>query len=402
MTRKIDSGYEGIVPDDFSIPPAGIEQMDRALFELFDKRLAFQVKIKEQSTNVPVVFSTGERFALTRRKSPIRDRNNALILPIISIHRKNIDTSPSQAGFGTPISFRNQQSYVIRKRLDKRDRNYQKIVNKLGLKNQYDAASRANFARSDNFPGNVAIPGRIASRRNGMNLSLLDDPTGTFLRDDIGDNIFEIITLPYPKFLTATYEVTFWTQYMTQMNQIVETMMAQYDGQNYGFEIESKSGYKYVAYIGSPFTNADNFTDFSSEERIIKYTFNIEVPGFLLGTNNPGMPSPTRKFYSAPQVEFGYIQSSTQVVKKDQSPDGDGDVNNFILSDVQDLDINGETKGMRGQGSERLVDTVVDPFTGEKITRLVRVITRDQRSGETVASSRVTVNLETTLDTVTD
>ena len=114
------------------------------------------------------------------------------------------------------------------------------------------------------------------------------------------------------------------------------------------------------------------------------------------------MPSPTRKFYSAPQVEFGYIQSSTQVVKKDQSPDGDGDVNNFILSDVQDLDINGETKGMRGQGSERLVDTVVDPFTGEKITRLVRVITRDQRSGETVASSRVTVNLETTLDTVTD
>ena len=402
MTRKIDSGYEGIVPDDFSIPPAGIEQMDRALFELFDKRLAFQVKIKEQSTNVPVVFSTGERFALTRRKSPIRDRNNALILPIISIHRKNIDTSPSQAGFGTPISFRNQQSYVIRKRLDKRDRNYQKIVNKLGLKNQYDAASRANFARSDNFPGNVARPGRIASRRNGMNLSLLDDPTGTFLRDDIGDNIFEIITLPYPKFLTATYEVTFWTQYMTQMNQIVETMMAQYDGQNYGFEIESKSGYKYVAYIGSPFTNADNFTDFSSEERIIKYTFNIEVPGFLLGTNNPGMPSPTRKFYSAPQVEFGYIQSSTQVVKKDQSPDGDGDVNNFILSDVQDLDINGETKGMRGQGSERLVDTVVDPFTGEKITRLVRVITRDQRSGETVASSRVTVNLETTLDTVTD
>jgi len=402
MTRKIDSGYEGVVPDDFSIPPAGIEQMDRALFELFDKRLAFQVKIKEQSTNVPVVFSTGERFALTRRKSPIRDRNNALILPIISIHRKNIDTSPSQAGFGTPISFRNQQSYVIRKRLDKRDRNYQKIVNKLGLKNQYDAASRANFARSDNFPGNVARPGRIASRRNGMNLSLLDDPTGTFLRDDIGDNIFEIITLPYPKFLTATYEVTFWTQYMTQMNQIVETMMAQYDGQNYGFEIESKSGYKYVAYIGSPFTNADNFTDFSSEERIIKYTFNIEVPGFLLGTNNPGMPSPTRKFYSAPQVEFGYIQSSTQVVKKDQSPDGDGDVNNFILSDVQDLDINGETKGMRGQGSERLVDTVVDPFTGEKITRLVRVITRDQRSGETVASSRVTVNLETTLDTVTD
>lgn len=402
MTRKIDTGYEGIVPDDFSISPAGIEQMDRALFELFDKRLAFQVKVKEQSTKVPVVFSTGERFALTRRKSPIRDRNNALILPIISIHRKNIDTSASQAGYGTPISFRNQQNYIIRKRLDKRDRNYQKIVNKLGLKNQYSVASRANFSKNDVFPGNVAHPGRVASRRNGMNLSLLDDPTGTFLRDELGDNIFEIITLPYPKFLTATYEVTFWTQYMTQMNQIIETMMSQYDGQNYGFEIKSKSGYKYVGYIKSPLSNADNFSNFSQEERIIRYTFNIEVPGFLLGIDNPSTPSPIRKFYSAPQVEFGYIQSSTQVVKQDQSPDGNADLNNFILSDVENVDINGETQGMRGQGSERLVDTVIDPFTGEKVTRLVRVITRDQRSGETVASSRVTVKLETTLDTISD
>ena len=105
-----------------------------------------------------------------------------------------------------------------------------------------------------------------------MNLSLLDDASGTFLRDDIGDNIFEIITLPYPKFLTATYEVTFWTQYMTQMNQIIETMMSQYDGQNYGFQIESRSGYKYVGNIKSPLANADNLTDFYKDERIVGKT----------------------------------------------------------------------------------------------------------------------------------
>jgi hypothetical protein len=402
MTRKIDTGYEGTVPDDFYISPAGIEQMDRALFELFDSRLSFQVKIKDQSTTVPVVFSTGERFALTRRKSPIRDRNNALILPIISIHRTNIDTSASQAGYGTPISFRNQQNYIIRKRLDKRDRDYQKIINKLGLKNQENVAARSAFARSDTFPGNIAKPGRVASRRNGKNLTFLDDPTGDLLRDEIGNNIFEIITLPYPKFIAATYEVTFWTQYMTQMNQIIETMMSQYDGQNYGFEIESKSGHKYVAYVKSPFTNADNFTDFSKEERIIKYTFVIEIPGYLLGIDNPGMSSPIRKFYSAPQIEFGYIQSSTQVVKKDQSPSGNADLNKFILSNVANLDVNGESPGMRGQGSERLVETIEDPFTGKKSTRLVRVLTRNQRSGETVASSRITVDLETTLDTITD
>ena len=46
---------------------------------------------------------------------------------------------------------------------------------------------------------------------------------------------------------------------------------------------------------------------------------------------------------------------------------------------------------MRGQGSERLVEAIVDPFTNKESTRLVRVLTRNQRAGETVASSRITV-----------
>jgi len=400
--RKIDTGYEGAIPDDFFFPEAGIEQMDRALFELFDKRVSFQVKVESQSTKVPVVFSTGERFALTRRRSPIRDRNNALILPIISIHRMNIETQPSQGGYGTAISYRNQQSYVIKKRLDNRDRNYQNIVNKIGIKNQKNVASRAGFLDNDIFPGNIAKAARVASRRNDKNLTFIDDPSGDLLRNDIGNNIFEIITLPYPKFVTVSYEITFWTQYTTQMNQMIETMISQYDGQTYGFKITSKSGYEYVAYVKSPMSNADNFSDFSQDERIIRYTFNVVIPGYLLATNNPDVPGPIRKFFSAPQIEFGYVQSSTQVVTKQESPAGDANLNNFILSDVENIDVNGETQGVRGQGSERLVETIINPFTGEKSTRLVRVITRNQRSGETVASSRITVDLETTLDTLDD
>ena len=113
MTRKIDEGYEGAVPDDFSFPSAGIEDIDRALFDLFDKRIPMQISIESQFTKVPVVFSTGERFALTRRRRPIRDRNNALILPIMAIHRMGIDHSPSQGGYGTAISFRDQQSLSL-------------------------------------------------------------------------------------------------------------------------------------------------------------------------------------------------------------------------------------------------------------------------------------------------
>ena len=400
--RKIDSGYEGTVPEDFNIPSSNIEETDRALFNLFDKRLSFQVKVKDQATKVPVVFSTGERFALTRRRQPIRDRNNALILPIISIHRAGIDTSPGQGGYGTPISFRDQQSYVVRKRLSSKDRDYQKIINKLGIKNQDDVASRSAFAEKKIFPGNVAKAGRIASRRNLNNLTYEDDPTGDFLRNNIGDNIFEIITLPYPTFMTITYEITFWTQYMQQMNQMIEILFSQFDGQDQAFQIKSRDGHEYVAYLKSPLANQDNFADFSLDERIIKYTFNIEIPTYLLAEEHPGQPSPFRRFYSAPQIEFGYIQTSTQVIQKENNPAKVIDQNKFVLSEVENLNVDGETPGMRGQGSERLLDVIKDPFTGEDTDRYVRVLTRHQRSGETVSSARITVDLQTTLDTASD
>ena len=122
MSSEINDRDSLPIPEDFSLPASNIEEIDRALFDLFDSTLPLQIKIKDQATKVPVVFSTGERFALTRRNSPIRDVNNAIILPIISIYRKSIDLSPNQSGYGTPIAPRDQELYTVRKRLSKKDR----------------------------------------------------------------------------------------------------------------------------------------------------------------------------------------------------------------------------------------------------------------------------------------
>ena len=144
--QKLNFGRSGTsIPNDFSIPSIGIVDIDRAVFKLFDEQLSFEVTYQGAASKVPVIFAAGERFALTRRKNPIRDRDNALILPIISIMRNDIDFSPQQAGKGTAISFREQSHYKIRYRLSEDDRKYQNIINKLGIKNQSNVSSLNNL-----------------------------------------------------------------------------------------------------------------------------------------------------------------------------------------------------------------------------------------------------------------
>ena len=45
-------------------------------------------------------------------------------------------------------------------------------------------------------------------------------------KNALGDNIFEVIQVPYPIFIAVSYNVTFWTQYLTQMNQIQEILLS--------------------------------------------------------------------------------------------------------------------------------------------------------------------------------
>tara|TARA_Y100000592_G_scaffold94480_1_gene159317 strand:+ start:790 stop:2034 length:1245 start_codon:yes stop_codon:yes gene_type:complete len=410
MASGVEDPLKGTnIPTDFEIPACGIEDLDRALFNLFDKRLSFSVEVNSTPKKVPVVFSTGERFALTRRAPPVRDKDNALILPIIAIKRNSINFSPGQEGLGSPIANRDQDGYVIKRRLDKSDRDYQNIVNKLKLKSQQNVASRNNFADQTVFPGNDTKLGPdysgeyFASRRNGSNLSLRENSSGHLLENNLGNNIFEIITVPYPKFIVASYEITFWTQYTVHMNQLIESLVAQFDGQEKGFKIETDKGYEFSALFQGEFSPADNFTDFTSDERIIRYTFQVKVPGFLLATRIDGVKSPFRRYLTAPQIEFGIDQISAQAIKTSKSTVtgeeiGKDGSKKFILSDVELLDKTGNLPLERGQTGAELKQLIENPFTGEKNVVYSRVKTRNQRRGETVASSLIVVNLETLND----
>ena len=377
-------------PEDFEFPSIGIEDIDRTVFKLFDKKLNFQTTQKKESKKVPVVFASGERFALTRRKNPIRDKNNALILPLISIIRNDIDFSPGQKGKGTAISFRNQPSYTVKRRLSKKDRNYQNVINKSGLKNQKNVSSRAGFTLNDIVPGNVAVQGEQASRRNGSNLSFTVQSGHINLDADLGNNIFEIIDIPYPEFITVSYEVTFWTQYITQANEMMETLIFNFDGQGQEIAITTDSGYELVAFFDQSFSNGSNFENYSDDERIVKNSINLVIPGYIINPKNPGIPNLARSYFSAPTIDFGYHEQHGKLVNNNQ-PERSKD--KFKKNVLQDL-TNVKEADMRGDISVEIEDKIINPFTGEETVQFSKIRHRNQRKGETVGSTLIIKDIE--------
>ena len=95
--NSIVFGYEGEKkPQDFVIPSCGLEDVDYAVFNLFNSQIPLYYDLQGETKKIPVIFATGERFAILRRNKPITDKAGALILPLISISRNSIENIPSK------------------------------------------------------------------------------------------------------------------------------------------------------------------------------------------------------------------------------------------------------------------------------------------------------------------
>ena len=193
---KADLGYqEGQPVSGLDIPSCTIEDVDRSVFDLFENELIFNVKSNKKIVKVPVIFATGERFAILARKKPLRDKSGALILPLISIMRKGVAQNPGIGEVG-PL--------VIKKKLAPEDAEYQVYVNKLGLLNSEDVASKKNYQTQDG----QNEPGKKRSKKD-VGVTRESNPQ---IEESISANVYEIIEIPPVKHYTASYEIIFWCQ----------------------------------------------------------------------------------------------------------------------------------------------------------------------------------------------
>jgi len=398
-TRNSNSPQTGAEPEDFNLQSCTIEDVDRAVFNLLNNSLPFTYKHKEGTKRAPVIFATGERFAVLRRKKPLRDKSGALILPLVSVMRKSITQSPTM-GAAT-----NQNvEHTIKKRLSSQDPIYQRLVNKMQLDNSDNLASDSALVKSDG-EGLVtgSADGRIATRRKAASTSL-DIRNGKITSPNFGNNIFEIITMRPPKYFTASYEVTFWAQYTMQMNDMLMAMMSLY--QSYGqrtFKLETDKGYWFVGYVGDDLSSGDNFSDSTDNERLIRYSFDITVPAYLVGDAYPTSRKTISRFISAPEINFSYdIPNQRNILNSSRAALQSVDANDQIGENFRTLDeaLPGQSIGgastvtddstasvgsmQTDDNYNQFVEFETNPLTGKKEKTTTVVKTNTNRKGETV------------------
>ena len=201
---------------------------------------------------VPVIYGNEERWKSARKRGFLSDKNGVLQLPLIMLKRVSVDKNDMMGGMEHDV--RRQHSDIVRS-------------SKWSKKNRYD---------------------RFAVQ------------TG---KKPVVENM---VTTP-PNYVNINYEFIVWTNFISQMNPLVEEFV-EYSNTYWGDSEENK----FLSKIES-ITDASEMTQ--NTERFIKSNFNLMVKAYLLPEYITSVVtnkiSNLKKTISPSKVVFGYEGDAT-------------------------------------------------------------------------------------------
>lgn len=418
--KGVPSGYaESSSPHDVTIPSCGIDDLELALFDMFDKELSFEVTVHKETPKkkVPVIFASGEKWSAIKNSKGIRDKTGSLILPLITIVRTSFDQNISSDTCGRGI---NQQTgeIVVKRKLSSLDRDYQNIVNRLYIKNQKNVA----------VDSTEVVAGGVSTEREVGSLSQDSDVLdGCLMVPDHLENMWEVISIPSPQFYSTAYDVTFWTQHVFQMDEMIEKLLSSLLVPGNYLRLDSSKGYWFLARMESESISPEtNFSDHARAERSIMSKISLRAYGYLVASRAPGVPVSVKRVVSSPTVQFTtsqmqfttsdysglddpHLGADDPTLPYDAEKSGRRDQRHVVhdefprrdLSDKGDparrVDSNGRPYSGRGKYVKR---TIVDPKTGKLVERLVRLVSTNSQGEEVYAAVSDTSGL--TVDVCSD
>jgi hypothetical protein len=221
----------------------GLYDVDNAIKWHLENVVNLQIDSSQGLKQVPVIFATPEKWVSAQTQGFIRDNNDKIMTPIVVLNRTGVDQ---------------RQDYVKNEVL-KNEGNQWLFEKKYSQKNKYT-------------PFNVLT-------------------NTTPLR--------EFYLLDIPRFINVTYNVIVWTEFIEQMNDLVEQIMF-FNGTAFG------DTQKYPTTISSPSFELSN--DIGSD-RFVKTTFEFTVKAYLINEDARNRPT-VQKIIPANKVVINFFESS--------------------------------------------------------------------------------------------
>jgi len=224
-------------------PISTIETIDVAMYNFVNEVMDIKCITSNGFKKVPVVWTSAERLFQSKKDSRFRDSDGTLVLPIITIERKNVVKDLSKKG----------TVYANIPPLDKTR------GGSISVSRRINQDKTGNFANASMY-----------KRRGQLNFAGKNNKI-----------VYQTVTIPLPVYISVDYEITMRAEYQQQMNQIMTPFITKPGGINY--VILENGRLRYEAFIQDSYNHSNNISSFSNEERKFETKLNIDVLGWLTG-----------------------------------------------------------------------------------------------------------------------
>tara|TARA_R110002012_G_scaffold27034_1_gene87001 strand:- start:688 stop:1632 length:945 start_codon:yes stop_codon:yes gene_type:complete len=235
--------------------PSSLETIDGAMLRFIDEELNLSVVSNDGFQKVPVLWVTAERAYQIKHNKDLRDKEETLILPLITINRSSVTKEPNFKG----------SVYA----------NLYPVDDARG--------GTITIARNINQKKTAEFQNAEANRKYGANGTVSSKMKNTNKRNmSTAKTVYETITIPIPVWVKVMYEITVRTEYQLQLNELVRPFLTVPGNSRTPKRIENE-GHFYEIFIDGSFAVGSNKANLGMAQRNYETTINIETLGYLIG-----------------------------------------------------------------------------------------------------------------------
>ena len=217
----------------------GLQTIDDAIFYYFEHIIKPTVISNGDLVDVPVIYGSGERWKLAQKDGFYRDKNQKIQTPLVMLKRESIE---KRRDLGNKLDANNPQLYITQQE-------------RYTQRNQYDRFSLLNNRTPQKEFNAVVVPDYINLLYNGI----------------------------------------IWTDYISQLNKIIEAI--NYSSDAYWGDPER---FKFMAMIDQ-FNNINELS--SDDSRIVRANFTIKLQGYVVPDNvQKKLKEQNTRYFSKAQI----------------------------------------------------------------------------------------------------